>query len=86
MDNRVKMIIMVIIYALVFRFYLFSEDRHALHFGLGVAITFILISRFRHFKDRQLNGRAYFLLSVAYYVIFTLYTWYIQPIVSSWIA
>lgn len=85
-EKRIMMLMMLILYLFVLRFYSFTEERHVLHFLLGIAITAVTLSRYRKLKANQQSGKAQFPLIVAYFVIFTIVIWYIQPLLVNWMS
>lgn len=84
--NKLKFIIVFLLYVFILRFYFFTEIRHVLHFALGVAIVFIMIARYRELKASYRKWMAQIPLIVSYIIIYTLFVWYIQPIIVSWIS
>ncbi|WP_440896942.1 hypothetical protein ACS127_02735 [Amphibacillus sp. Q70] len=85
-QKRIMMFIMLMLYLFVLRFYFFTAERHWLHFLLGVAITVMTLSTYRKLKANQQSRKAQFPLIVAYFVIFTIVIWYIQPLLVSWMS
>lgn len=80
-NNQILVIITVILYVLVLQFYFFTNDRHLLHMLLGVALAAMAFNRYRALKAINKKSKAQFPLILFYFLVFTLFIWYIQPFI-----
>ncbi|PXW90928.1 hypothetical protein DES38_10760 [Streptohalobacillus salinus] len=86
LNQKYVLLIGVILYVLVLQFYFFSSERHLLHMLLGFALAVMTFRRYRQLKQRNKKSKAQFPLILFYFLTFTLFVWYIQPFVVSFMV